>query len=146
MFWEVYAIMQNIAEQFRELAHTRQLPTPNEVAGHVAACCGVQPELIFTKTRKREIAEARQLLSTLLKFGLKLSAAQVGIMVGNFDHATVLHGINQVSIRYQVYPKYRDSVDNMIEHLFNADQEHIKARIIDPHLDRKHTYAKLEVA
>jgi len=145
LFWEMYAIMQDMAEQFRQLSHTKSLPTPDYVTRYVANRCNVSVDEITTRSRKQDIAEARQLLSALLKFGLRLSARQVGTMVGNYDHATVLHSINKVSTRYAIYPMYRNSVDKMIEHLFSEDQDYVKARIRDPHLDSRDLYAKFKM-
>jgi len=148
MFWEVYAIMQNMAERFKELAHSRLLPTQDQIIQHVSYSCKVDPDVVLTRTRKEEIAEARQLIHVLFKFGLNLSLSKAGYYGGRFDHATVMNSINRVSDRYKSYPMYRESVNQMIANLFQSEenQNQIKARIIDPHLDRKHTYAKLELA
>ena len=148
MFWEVFAIMQNMAEKFKELAKDRLLPTRDQIVKHVSYSCNVDPDIVLTRTRKEEIAEARQLIHVLFKFGLNLSLSKAGYYGGRFDHATVMNSINRVSDRYNSYPMYRDSVNQMISHLFQSEeiQQHIKARIIDPHLDRKHSYAKLETA
>jgi len=146
LFWEMYAIMQDMAEQFRQLSHTKSLPTPDYVTQYVANRCNVSVDEITTRSRKQDIAEARQLLSALLKIGLRLSARQVGTMVGNYNHATVLHSINKVSTRYAIYPMYRNSVDKMIERLFSEDQDYVKARIKDPHLDSRDLYAKFKTA
>jgi len=140
----MYAIMQDIAEQFRQLSHTKSLPTPDYVTQYVANRCNVSVDEITTRSRKQDIAEARQLLSALLKIGLRLSARQVGTMVGNYDHATVLHSINKVSTRYAIYPMYRNSVDKMIERLFSEDQDYVKARIRDPKLDSRDLYANMK--
>jgi len=145
LFWEMYAIMQDMAEQFRQLSHIKSLPTPDYVTQYVANRCNVSVDEITTRSRKQDIAEARQLLSALLKIGLRLSARQVGTMVGNYNHATVLHSINKVSTRYAIYPMYRNSVDKMIERLFSEDQDYVKARIRDPKLDSRDLYAKFKL-
>ena len=55
------------------------------------------PENVFiSKTRKREIVEARQIYFKRAKVLTSASLTEIGSMVVNGDHATVLHGINQV--------------------------------------------------
>jgi hypothetical protein len=142
MFWECFAVMQKIAEQYKLEKYLSEMPTPDAVTQYVAARCGVTETEITSKSRKAEIVEARQLLSTMLKFGLKITASNVGIIVGNFDHATVLHSIKEVSTRYNVYPAYRKSVNKMVEHLFKSDYDRIIERIIDPSKDRKESMFK----
>lgn len=48
------------------------------------------------KTRKRPIVEARQIAMHLLYKNTKYTLAQIGWMMGRFDHATVLHSVKTV--------------------------------------------------
>ena len=50
-----------------------------------------------TKTRKREIVQARQLAMYFSKSFTKSSLASIGSQIGNKDHATVLHACKTVS-------------------------------------------------
>lgn len=50
-----------------------------------------------TKTRKREIVQARQLAMYFSKSLTKESLASIGLQIGNKDHATVLHACKTVS-------------------------------------------------
>ncbi len=54
-------------------------------------------ELIISKTRKREIVQARQLTMYFSKKYTKSSLATIGLHCGNKDHATVLHACKTVS-------------------------------------------------
>ncbi len=54
-------------------------------------------EMIVSKTRKREIVQARQLAMFFSKKYTKSSLATIGLHCGNKDHATVLHACKTVS-------------------------------------------------
>ena len=54
-------------------------------------------ELMKSKTRKREIVQARQLAMYFSKQLTKNSLANIGIHCGNKDHATVLHDCKKVN-------------------------------------------------
>ena len=51
-----------------------------------------------TKTRKREIVQARQLAMYFSKSMTKSSLASIGSQIGKKDHATVLHACKTVSV------------------------------------------------
>ena len=96
-------------------------------------------DAVLQKSRKREFVDARQMMAAVLKFGLRMSQANVGDLLGGLDHATIKYSIDQVAARYNTYHSYREMMDQAIEHLFESVevQQYIKARIIDPSLDRK---------
>ncbi|MCF8217613.1 MAG: chromosomal replication initiator protein DnaA [Bacteroidales bacterium] len=54
-------------------------------------------EMIVSKTRKREIVQARQLAMYFSKRYTKSSLATIGLHCGNKDHATVLHACKTVT-------------------------------------------------
>lgn len=137
--------MERIRKEQRDQQNQNKL---NHILNTVALFHDIEPDMLKVKRRNRVIVEPRQLCFALIMFGLKMSCERVGEQMGQFDHVTVLYGIGKVSERYQAYKHYRSHVDEIIAILFSSDeiQQHIKARIIDPHLDRKHSYAKLETA
>jgi chromosomal replication initiation ATPase DnaA len=136
--------------KLREIRQTEKILNCNvsDILEHVSERCGITISEMLDKSRRSEIVNARQIASTLIKFGLRMSLKDVGENMGGFDHSTILHSINEVSNSYSVYPMYKQSVDKMIDHLFTSDEirQYIKDRIIDPHLDRKNSYAKFEPA
>lgn len=54
------------------------------------------PEAILSKTRKREIVQARQITMYLVRKLTKTSLASIGSRMGGKDHATVLHACSAV--------------------------------------------------
>lgn len=56
----------------------------------------VRKDLIQSKSRKREIVQARQVIMYFMKKHTELSLSQIGVQVGNRTHATVVHACNTV--------------------------------------------------
>ncbi len=52
---------------------------------------------IKDKVRKRQIVEIRQLSHYFVRKNTKLSYANIGMLIGDKDHATVMHSIKQVN-------------------------------------------------
>ena len=56
----------------------------------------IKKELIQSKSRKREIVQARQVAMYFTKLHTELSLSQIGSHIGKRNHATVLHSYNTV--------------------------------------------------
>ncbi|MBS4012211.1 MAG: chromosomal replication initiator protein DnaA [Bacteroidetes bacterium] len=73
---------------------------------------------INSKTRKREIVQARQLAMYFSKAFTKASLASIGSKLGNKDHATVLHAcktVKNLSDTDKNFKKYVDDLSNIIK-------------------------------
>ena len=57
----------------------------------------ITDEIFLSKTRKREIVQARQIAMYLSRSLTKTSLSSIGAQLGGKDHATVLHACNTVS-------------------------------------------------
>lgn len=73
----------------------------------VSQAAKIPVEILKTKTREREIVEARQIYFVRAKLFTKASLAAIGKLV-NKDHATVLHGIKTVNNVIELKKKYDD--------------------------------------
>ena len=62
----------------------------------VCAYFGITDEMFLSKTRKREIVQARQIAMYLSRNLTKTSLSSIGAQLGGKDHATVLHACNTV--------------------------------------------------
>ena len=58
---------------------------------------GLPVDQIHTKTRKREVVQARQVAMYFSKKHTKSSLATIGMQCGNKDHATVLHACKTIA-------------------------------------------------
>ena len=70
-------------------------------------------DALQTKTRKREIVQARQLTMYFSKTMTKYSLASIGAQIGNKDHATVLHACKTVNNLKETDKSFRHYVDEI---------------------------------
>jgi chromosomal replication initiator protein len=64
-------------------------------------------ETLNSKTRKREIVQARQLVMYFAKEYTKSSLAMIGMHCGNKDHATVLHAVRTINNLLETDKQFR---------------------------------------
>lgn len=69
----------------------------------------LNPDAIFSKSRLRDIADARQMIMYLCKKHTSLSSPAIGAKL-NRKHATVLHGISAVADRLEFSQDLQDAV------------------------------------
>lgn len=70
-------------------------------------------ELMVSKTRKREIVQARQLAMFFSKKLTKASLATIGLHCGNKDHATVLHACRTVNNLQETDKQFKTYIDEL---------------------------------
>ncbi|MDR1584577.1 MAG: chromosomal replication initiator protein DnaA [Prevotellaceae bacterium] len=70
-------------------------------------------EAISTRSRKREVVQARQIAMYLSKQMTKNSLSSIGSVIGQRDHATVLHACKIVSDLMEIDKKFRSSVQEI---------------------------------
>lgn len=68
----------------------------DKIQDTVCGYFGITRDLMLSKTRKREIVQARQIAMYLGRSLTKVSLAAIGSQIGGKDHATVLHACNTV--------------------------------------------------
>ena len=73
----------------------------------------MQVDVLKSKTRKREIVQARQLAMYFAKQLTKSSLASIGAQCGNKDHATVLHAVRTVNNLTETDKRFRLYVDDL---------------------------------
>jgi hypothetical protein len=84
-------------------------------------CCdyyNVDPQLVLKRSRKREFVQIRQMTMKLVKRRTITSLDKIGSFLGNYDHATVLHGIKTVNNLMNTNKVFRTQF-NEIERLLN---------------------------
>ena len=73
----------------------------------------IKNELIQSKSRKREIVQARQVAMYFTKNHTEMSLAQIGSHIGKRNHATVLHACNTVKGLIEVDKSFRSNVEEI---------------------------------
>jgi hypothetical protein len=77
----------------------------------------INKDVVFKKTRKREILQARQTIQYLSKLLTKKSLSHIGQNTGLKDHATVLHSYKTISDLLDIYPSWRKMIYDIREQL-----------------------------
>ena len=76
-------------------------------------------ELLKSKTRKREVVQARQIAMYFAKSMTKSSLASIGMQCGGKDHATVLHACRTVNNLIETDKKFRVYIDEIEKKIGN---------------------------
>ncbi len=85
----------------------------NDIVDLVCKHYGVSTNAIYTKTRKRDVVLARQVAMYLAKKNTELSAAKIGVMIGNKDHATVVHACKTIKEQMSVNKNFSSEIDEL---------------------------------
>ncbi|MBO7068385.1 MAG: chromosomal replication initiator protein DnaA [Bacteroidaceae bacterium] len=85
----------------------------DKIVEEVSIKYNVKQEDIYGKSRKAEIVLARQLSIYLAQLYTKLSASKIGLLIGNKNHATVLHSIKTIKKRLDTDKSLKEQVDEL---------------------------------
>ncbi len=86
---EVRGIIQN------NMRPTKNI-TPKDVVDVVADYYGLNPAIIYEKTRKKEVVRPRQIIMYILREDVGTSYPTIGEQLGGRDHTTVIHSCDRV--------------------------------------------------
>lgn len=73
----------------------------------------LEPNSIHSKSRKREVVQVRQIAMYLAKKHTDASSSKIGQLIGNRDHATVLHACKIVKDQFEVDKSFRTEVEEI---------------------------------
>jgi hypothetical protein len=79
----------------------------------VCSYYNIPEDLIFKKTRKREIVKARQICQYFGKEKVNTSLSFIGYVMGDKDHATVLHSHRVVNNEIDTNKKYKQEIEQI---------------------------------
>ncbi|MDE6927456.1 MAG: chromosomal replication initiator protein DnaA [Muribaculaceae bacterium] len=82
------------------------------IVDRVANYYGIESDKLFTKTRKREISDMRQVVMYLAKAMANMSLKAIGSRLGR-SHATVLYGCNTIEQRLGVDRKLTEEIKSI---------------------------------
>ena len=87
--------------------------TVDEIINTVCKHFGLETATIHTKSRKREVVQARQIAMYLAKNHTDFSTAKIGALIGHKDHATVLHACKTIKELKEVDKSFRAEIDEI---------------------------------
>ena len=96
---------------------TNKVNTVEKIRDAVCEYFSLSVDAISTKSRKREVVQARQIAMFLSKQHTKSSLANIGNTIGQRDHATVLHACKIVTDLMDCDKNFRLSVKEIEEKL-----------------------------
>lgn len=73
----------------------------------------VDEKKIRDKTRKKEIAEARQISMYLSKMMTNSTLKMIGLHFGGRDHSTVIHAVTEIENQINTNSRFKDQVDEI---------------------------------
>jgi chromosomal replication initiator protein len=96
---------------------TPKINTVEKIRDVVCEYYSLSVDSISTKSRKREVVQARQIAMYLSKQLTKNSLSSIGNAIGQRDHATVLHACKIVTDLMEIDKNFRSSVKEIEERL-----------------------------
>jgi chromosomal replication initiator protein len=96
---------------------TRKENTVERIRDVVCEYFSLTVDAISTKSRKREVVQARQIAMYLSKQMTKSSLSSIGNTIGQRDHTTVLHACKIVNDLMDCDKNFRSSVHEIVEKL-----------------------------
>lgn len=108
-----------LALRKREQDQRRPVASPEKIRDQVARSWRVGPGSLASKTRTRNVTEARHVAMYAIRQLLGLPLKQIGHIFGDRDHSTVLYSIQKVERRIQDEVEFRDRVSDALAELQN---------------------------
>ena len=95
--------------------------TVDDILEKVCQHYNVEQRQVFSKSRKRELVQVRQVSMYLAQKYTKMPAGRIGQLIGNRDHSTVIHSCNTVEQRLKVDKSFSEELSS-IENSFRLKQ------------------------
>jgi chromosomal replication initiator protein len=89
------------------------LPTPDTIITAVCHHFNLSRQLLTGRGRDRQLTYARQIAMYLLRQDARRPLADIGRLLGNRDHATVLHGYSKIAKELALFPETRDHLESL---------------------------------
>lgn len=84
--------------------------TVDEIVAAVCKQCNVEEQQVMSRSRKKDIAQARHLCNYFAQKYTKLSGSRIGKLMGGLDHSTVIHSRTVVEQRLVTDKEFKSFV------------------------------------
>lgn len=89
----------------------------HEVAAYVAEMHGIPMKGFYGVQRTQRLARARQIAMYCVRHLCPhMSYPRIGLMMGNRDHTTILHGVRKIEELIEIDAEISDAVDRVLYH------------------------------
>ena len=106
-----------LALRRKEQELRRPISSPERIQEEVARSWRVRAEALCSKTRTRNVTEARHVAMYAIRQILALPLKEIGGLFGGRDHSTVLYSIQKVEGRLESDPDFRQRVLETMNHI-----------------------------
>lgn len=89
--------IQELKNLIRNNIKPRRSININEVVESIAKFYNTDPEIIYDKTRRKEIVRTRQIIMYILREDFNISYPMIGKRLGGRDHTTVIHSCTKIT-------------------------------------------------
>lgn len=96
---------------------TRRQVNFEMIAERVSSYYDIDPDLIFSKTRKREVSDARQMVMFMAKKHAKMSLKTIGTRLAR-THATVIYACRNIEERLPLEKQLQEDISKIESSLF----------------------------
>ena len=87
--------------------------TIDEILEKVCKHYNVEQRQVFSKSRKRDLVQVRQVSMFLAQKYTKMPAGRIGQLIGNRDHSTVIHSCNAIEQRLKVDQAFQAEISSI---------------------------------
>jgi chromosomal replication initiator protein len=87
--------------------------TIDEILEKVCRHYNVEQHQVFSKSRKRDLVQVRQVSMFFAQKYTKMPAGRIGQLIGNRDHSTVIHSCNAVEQRLKVDQAFQAEISSI---------------------------------
>jgi chromosomal replication initiator protein len=101
-------------------AQKRRQRTAPILLNAVATYFGLSPERFCGKARDKDLVHARHVAMYLMREEGNLPLTEIGRVLGNRDHSTVVHGLSRIQQSYYSDPELRREIDEIRRQLDKA--------------------------
>jgi len=84
--------------------------TVDDILEKVCHHYGVTQQQVFSKSRKRDYVQVRQVSMYLAQKYTKMPAGRIGQLIGKRDHSTVIHSCNTIEKRLKIDSTFSDEI------------------------------------
>ena len=87
--------------------------TVDDILDKVCQHYNVTQQQVFSKSRKRDSVQVRQISMDLAQKYTKMPSSRIGQLIGNRDHSTVIHSCSTVEQRLKTDAAFRDEIGSI---------------------------------
>ncbi|WP_412032298.1 chromosomal replication initiator protein DnaA [Malacoplasma muris] len=90
---------------------------PNVIIDNISLAYGINPSLVTSKQRKKEIVFPRKVCMYVLREKLNMSYSEIGKYFSNRDHSTVIDSVNTISEKIKTDTQLKIFIENIIKRI-----------------------------